>query len=172
MTTLRPISTGDSEAFYQLVQNNRERLADYFPITIEKAQSLNVAAESIKLYNILAAKKELYVYLINCEENNRAVGMVFLKNIDPKTSKCEIAYFIDKNEEGRGMTKDAVGQALQIAFDQLQLNKVYCRVDTKNERSNKLAEKSGFQLEGVLKQEFRIHDGSLVDLNYYGRFKN
>lgn len=66
----------------------------------------------------------------------------------------------------------AIQQAIDNAFSNLNLNKVYCRVATDNTASNKVAIKNGFQLEGVLKQEFRIHDGSLIDLNYYGRLKH
>lgn len=171
MITIRPIITEDREQFYQLVQNNKERLMDYFPITIEKAISAEVAGESIKMYNLLALKNELHVFVV---ENNEKeiIGIIFLKNIDAKTSKCEIAYFIDKNHENKGYTTMAIQQAVDNAFSNLNLNKVYCRVATDNTASNKVAIKNGFQLEGVLKQEFRIHDGSLIDLNYYGRLKH
>lgn len=171
MITIRPISMEDREHFHQLVQNNKERLVDYFPITIEKAATPEIAADSIKMYSILAGKKELFVMTINNEHNNM-IGLIFLKNIDAKTSKCEIAYFIDKNEEGKGHTSLAVKQALQTAFNDLGLNKVYCRVDPENAASNKVVIKNGFELEGVLKQEFRIDNGNLIDLNYYGRFRD
>ncbi|HLO71144.1 MAG TPA: GNAT family protein [Flavipsychrobacter sp.] len=170
MITIRPISMEDREHFHQLVQSNKERLLDFFPITIEKAATPEVAEESIQMYSLLASKKELYVMTINNQEN--LIGLIFLKNIDTKTSKCEIAYFIDKNEEGKGITSMAVQQALDKAFNELGLNKVYCRVSPDNTASNKVAIKNGFELEGVLKKEFRIDNGNLIDLNYYGRFRD
>ncbi len=62
--------------------------------------------------------------------------------------------------------------AINIAFNEVGLNKVYCRVAPNNIASNRVAQKNGFELEGVLKQEFRIQDGSLIDLNYYGLLKS
>lgn len=171
MVTIRPIHADDRERFFQLVQDNKERLADYFPITIEKAASLEVTSDSIRLYNILAEKNELYVMVM--ESNNKEMtGIIFLKNIDVKTGKCELAYFVDKNHENQGYTSTAIQQALDKAFNKLNLNKVYCRIAPDNTASNRVAIKNGFILEGVLKQEFRISDGSLVDLNYYGKLRN
>lgn len=172
MVTIRPIQTGDKEGFYLLVNENKARLADYFPITVEKAASPEIAADSILLYNLLAAKNELHVLMMEREADKKLIGMVFLKNIDAKTGKCEVAYFIDKGEEGKGITGTAVKQSVDMAFNKLNLNKVYCRVAPDNIPSNRIAQKNGFELEGVLKKEFRMHDGSLIDLNYYGLLKN
>jgi RimJ/RimL family protein N-acetyltransferase len=172
MVTIRPIKAGDREGFYHLVKENTARLADYFPITVEKAASLETAAECIKMYNFLADKNELHVMMIERDTDKKIVGMVFIKNIDQKTSKCELAYFVDKDEEGKGISSSAVKESIGIAFNQLNLNKVFCRVAPDNLPSNRVAQKNGFELEGVLKQEFRIQNGSLVDLNYYGLLKN
>lgn len=170
---IRPVRESDSNAFHLLAIKNKDRLADFFPITLEKAETPEKSLASIRMYNTLAAQNELHVLAIEQGEDEPAIiGLVFLKNIDKKTSKCEIAYFIDKEYEGRGLTSQAVKQAVNMAFDELQLNKVYCRVGTDNAASNKVAVKSGFELEGVLKQEYRIDNGTLIDLNYYGLLRN
>ncbi len=171
MVTIRPIHADDRERFYQLVQGNKERLADYFPITVEKAASLAITTDSIRLYNMLAEKNELYVMVME-KSSGEMTGIIFLKNIDAKTCKCELAYFVDKSYEQQGYTTHAIQQALDKAFNTLNLNKVYCRVAPDNAASNRVVIKNGFELEGVLKQEFRISDGSLVDLNYYGKLRN
>lgn len=171
MITIRPINEADRDAFHQLVADNKQRIIDYFPITVEKAMDAQVALESIQMYNLLASKNELHVMVMETPDDKRLVGMIFIKNIDPRTSKCELAYFINTQEEGKGHTTRLVGHAVDVAFNKLGMNKVYVRVATDNTASNKVMEKAGFELEGVLKQEFRIADGSLKDLNYYGLFK-
>ncbi len=171
MITIRPIKAEDRESFYHLSQKNKERLIDYFPITLEKTETPEVTADSIKMYNLLSTKNELHVLVIENDDTKEMLGIVFLKNIDLRVKKCELAYFIDKDEERKGLTTRAVLHALDMAFNQLQLNKVYCRAAIDNVGSNRVAEKTGFELEGVLKQEFCMHDGSLVDLNYYGIFR-
>lgn len=172
VVNIRPIELGDKEAFYNLVNENTDRLTNYFPITIEKAATPEIAETSIKMYEILAGKNELHVFIMERDTDKKILGMVFLKNIDHRVHKCELAYFIDKEEEGKGITSNAVKESIAIAFDKLNLNKVFLRVDPNNIPSNRIAQKNGFQLEGVLKNEFRVHDGSFIDLNYYGLLRN
>lgn len=172
MISIRPIRESDQHAFYELANNNKERLADFFPITLEKAETLEKTLEAIKFYTSLAAVNELHVLVFEHADDSRPIGVVFLKNLDHRTRKCELAYFIDKGHTNKGYTSAAVQKALDYAYDTLSINKVYCRVATDNEASNRLALRSGFQLEGVLRQEYRISNGNLIDLNYYGRFKN
>lgn len=172
MVTIRQIRAEDKESFHNLVRENTARLVDYFPITVENAASLEIAGDTIRMYNMLAEKNELLVLVVQKNSDEKVVGMVFLKNIDHKTGKCELAYFVDKHEEGKGFTSYAIKQSVDIAFNTLNLNKVYCRVAPDNEPSKRVVQKNGFELEGVLKQEFKLQDGSLIDLHYYGLLKN
>lgn len=172
MINIRHIKAEDKDAFYHLVQNNKERLADYFPITIEKAATPEIAAASINMYNMLLQQNELYTLMLETQDDQQLIGIIFIKNIDQKTKKCELGYFIDKDAEGKGMMSFAVKNALDMAFNKLNLNKVYCRIDVDNARSNNIMLKNGFKLEGVLRQDFCKSDGNLVDLNYYGLLKN
>jgi ribosomal-protein-serine acetyltransferase len=171
MINIKAVTEDDRDSLHILVRNNIQRLLDFFPITIEKTETPEKTLSAIQLYKNLASQNELHVMAIRHNDTKRFIGVVFLKNIDKKVSKCEIAYFIDKGEEGKNYTSMAVLQAIKIAFNQLHLNKIYCRVAPDNAASNRVAIKSGFKLEGVLKQEYCIYDGSLVDINYYGLLK-
>lgn len=166
MIQIRHIKEGDSNGFYELVKRNESRLTEYFPITLEKTATTEQTGETVKMFADLSQKNELHVFVI--EQEQTMIGVLFLKNLDQRVKKCELAYFIDKNEEHKGYTSQAIKLAIEYAFQRLGMNKVYCRVAPDNEPSNKAAVKNGFELEGVLKQEFKISDGSLIDLNYYG----
>ncbi|HEY1031824.1 MAG TPA: GNAT family protein [Flavipsychrobacter sp.] len=169
MFTIRPIQERDADALYHLVETNKQRIADYFPLTLEKAASADVAKQSIQMYNLLSLKNKLHVLVMHDDAAaDGLVGIIFLKNIDAKTGKCELAYFINEGHEGKGITSQMVMRAVDLAFNQLQLNKVCCRVVTDHASSNRVMQKTGFELEGVLRQEYRITDGTLKDLNYYG----
>lgn len=171
MIQIRAIDDADCMAIYELTKRNASRLADYFPITLEKTQTPEKTSDAIRMYKLLSEQNELHVFSI-LAEGERTIGLVFLKNIDKKALKCELAYFIDVAEEGKGYTTDAVKQTIDFAFGRLDLNKIYCRVATNNTASNKVVLKNNFALEGVLKQEYRINDGTFTDLNYYGLLKN
>lgn len=167
----RHITISDRDAFYDLIQKNKDRLADYFPVTLEKTATPDITAESIKMYQVLLEKGELYTLLVENDEA-KIIGLVFIKNIDPKTRKCELGYFIDKDEEGKGIMNKAIKETINIAFNDLGLNKIYCRIGIDNIKSNNLVLRNGFKLEGVLREDHMKSDGTLIDLNYYGLLKS
>lgn len=166
MIVIKPITEKYQSAFYDLAKRNQEQLADFFPITIEKTETLEKTLQSIKLYQLLARQNDLHVYMV--EEGEKVIGLQILKNIDKKVNKCELVYFIDKDMTGKGYATEAVKQVAREAFNSLGMQKIYCRVATNDVASNKVAVKNGFELEGVLKKEFRISNGQVIDINYYG----
>jgi RimJ/RimL family protein N-acetyltransferase len=167
MITIKAITEKDQFAFYDLAKRNQEQLADFFPITIEKTETREKTLKSIKLYQLLAQQNDLHVYMVE-EEGSEIIGLLILKNIDKKVNKCELVYFIDKDKGGKGYASEAVKKVVNDAFNSLGMRKIYCRVATNDVASNRVAVKNGFELEGVLKKEFRIGNGQIIDINYYG----
>ena len=163
---LELLTTRDVEAFYYLIKDNEERLRDYFPKTIKAAQTKNIAIKSMQHYVKLALRKELYVF--GAKENENLLGLVFIKNIDWNLRKAEVAYFVDENSKGRGVATRMLSCVIQKAFSDMDIKKLYARIDVANVASARVVEKNNFQLEGVLRNEYIISNGSFVDLKYYG----
>jgi RimJ/RimL family protein N-acetyltransferase len=93
---------------------------------------------------------------------------VFIKNIDRKNNKGEFGIFIgDPNARGKGFTKLAVATILRIAFTEMMLNRVYLTVMADNIAGIKAYEKAGFQLEGVLKEDY-LRDSTHIDVIVMG----
>lgn len=166
---LIPARTEQSEALYKLVNDNRQFLKDYFPVTAEEIVNVEAAERTIISYRDQWRSNKLRLYFIT--DDNAPCGLMYFRNIDERYCKCELAYFIDDCVKGKGITTKALEEAADIAFNELDMNKVFCKIDTKNTSSRRVAEKSGFKLEGVLRQDFRIADGTLVDIAYYGLLK-
>jgi RimJ/RimL family protein N-acetyltransferase len=92
------------------------------------------------------------VFGIELKNEKKIIGLTFLKNINFIHSKAEFAIFIgDKNERGKGYSKEATLQTLRFAFNQLGLNRIYLFVQSNNIAAIKLYEKTGFQKEGELR---------------------
>lgn len=166
---LVPAKSEQADILYELVKNNREFLQDYFPVTVEQITSPEEAEKNIISYRDQWRKNKLRLYFITHDDT--PCGLMYFRNIDERYCKCELAYFIDDRAKGKGVTTGALKNAVNIAFNQLDMNKVYCKIDVQNTASRRVAEKSGFKLEGTLRQEFRIADGTLVDIAYYGLLK-
>ena len=86
-----------SEEFFDLIDRNKERLKNTFPVTLSHCLNLETTAKFIKENIEIEIKKEGYYFYIRSLETNKLIGYVGIKKIDLKISKCELFYFIDKD---------------------------------------------------------------------------
>ena len=166
--TVRLISKTDGEAFYQLIQNNRSRLEDFFAGTVAKTQNLeDTIAYCSKIENLITEKRYFPFLLIDKDGNT--IGLIDFKNLDWNVPKVEVGAFIDSNFEGIGIISKIGTQLLELMVKEHQFKKVYCRAAAQNKRSIRVILRLGFELEGVLRRDYKTTKGELVDLNFYGK---
>ena len=104
-------------------------------------ESVTVTNHREKVFAIETLDKEL-------------VGSVGLHNINWVERKAELGIMIGEPRFwGQGYGSDAVREILRIAFEKMNLNRVYLRVFENNPRAIRVYEKCGFQKEGVLRQD-------------------
>jgi ribosomal-protein-serine acetyltransferase len=170
--TLETIDTILATEFYTLIENNRTHIQSTFPVTIANCVDLEKTIEFIEKNKKKQNDKEGYYYYLRSVVSHQLIGYVCIKNVDLKILKCELAYFIDKNFEGKGIISEAVSQVIGYCFDTLQMNKVFICTSKINAASQQIALKNGFQKEGVLRQEFKNGYAILEDIVYFGLLKS
>jgi RimJ/RimL family protein N-acetyltransferase len=84
---------------------------------------------------------------------------------------CEIGYWLATPHCGKGYMTEAVIAVVAWAFDALAMERIEIRTDSRNERSGRVAKRSGFYLEGVLRHDSRNVDGALRDTRVYSRLR-
>jgi ribosomal-protein-serine acetyltransferase len=67
-----------------------------------------------------------------------------------------VGYWLDADHRGRGAITFATRSLVHHGFTQLALHRVEIRADVRNLASRAVAERLGFQLEGVLRESYRI----------------
>lgn len=97
------------------------------------------------------------------------IGNVGLHAINWKDRCAELGIVIgDKAYWGQGYGTDAIQTFLGLAFGEMNLHRVFLRVDADNARGIRCYEKVGFQSEGVLRQvvfrEGRYHDQYMMSI--------
>lgn len=99
----------------------------------------------------------------------RLLGGTGLHRIDWAVRKFEIGYWLRPEVQGQGLASECVRLLSRMAFDTLQARRVEIRCDTRNTRSRAVAERCGFELEGVLRRESLGVDGEPRDTAVYAR---
>ncbi len=105
------------------------------------------------------------VQMIIClEETGRAVGSVYIRDIDRRHLKAEYGIFIGVEEcRGLGIGTMAARLMIRYSFEELGLHRLYLRVYADNQQAIRSYEKAGFVREAYLKEDVRI-DGVYRDI--------
>ena len=165
---IKILDTNQDELFFELIDNNRARLEDFFAGTVAKTMTINDTKDYCEVIANKIIDKSYFPYIIS-NLQDQFIGLVDVKNIDWNVPKAEIGYFIDAHYEGKGVVTKAVGHIIEYLIDTHQFKKLLCRAGSKNEGSIQVALKNGFGLEGTIRNDYRTTKGEIVDLNYYGR---
>lgn len=98
-------------------------------------------------------------FLLFDNKTNEFIGSSGLHQINWTIPKFEIGYWLDAKFEGQGYMTEAVLRLVKFAFEDLGARRVEIRCDEKNTKSRTVAERAGFKLEGILKQNSISPDG-------------
>jgi ribosomal-protein-serine acetyltransferase len=160
------------EEFFDLIENNRNRIEKTFPVTVSNCVDLKTTEEFI-VKNIQVEKENAgYYFYVRNIETNELIGYLGIKKIDYNISKCEIFYFVDNDFEGKGIISKSVSEVIDFCFKELKMNKIFICTSKINFGSQQIALKNGFVQEGTLREEFKNFEGILEDINYYGLLKS
>lgn len=161
-----------ADEYYNLVNRNREHISKTFPITLASCTDPEKTAVFMALLIEKENEKENHFYFLRNLDTNELIGFACIKNINVTLAKCELAYFVDKDFEGRGIITKAVGNTLAVCFNDINMNKVYICTSPFNLASQKIALKHNFRKEGVLRDEFINGEGIMEDVVYFGLLKS
>ncbi|MBY6037612.1 GNAT family N-acetyltransferase [Fictibacillus nanhaiensis] len=96
-------------------------------------------------------------------EDGHHIGWVDLKQIDKLNKHAELGIAIgNKAYWGKGYGMAAMHKMLRFGFEQLDLNKIWLRVEVDNQKAIKSYKRAGYVEEGVLRQD-RLRKGRFID---------
>ncbi len=98
-------------------------------------------------------------------------GQIEYNYIDRVNRKTEIGFWLGESFQGKGLVTRSCRVLINYAFDELRLNRVEMRCGSENTKSRRIAEKLGFQEEGITRQAGWLHD-RFVDFAVYGILKS
>jgi RimJ/RimL family protein N-acetyltransferase len=91
--------------------------------------------------------------------NRVPVGTMGVHRVDPILSSAEMGYWIRSDLAGQGLTTEAASAVVSFSFDDVGLHRLELHAGVGNHGSIRVAEKLGFQREGVLRHGSRGIDG-------------
>ena len=114
-------------------------------------------------------REQIPLGIFSRHDNRTVLGASGFHDIDWSVPALEIGYWAAVAAEGHGFISEAVELLTDFAFRNLGANRVAIHCDPHNERSRKVAERCGYQLEGRLRNMARTPAGALRDTLVYSR---
>ncbi|MGB2993718.1 MAG: GNAT family protein [Paenisporosarcina sp.] len=166
-TYVSTLETRHAEELFNLIDENRDSIGKWlaFPaFTTEVHHSETFIKKSI---NRFASSNGFWAGIWYKGKLAGSIGYLF---IDRGNHKTEIGYWLGKEFEGYGLATKACNLFIQLAFTDLQLNKVEISMASKNSKSKAIPERLGFKEEARIRNYEFLH-GEYLDRIIYGLLK-
>jgi RimJ/RimL family protein N-acetyltransferase len=168
---IRPLASEDLHEYFAMVERNRSRLADFFTGTVSKTRTLEDTRMFLAEIEEKRNNRIYFPYLVIERDSNKIIGFLDLKNIDWTIPKAEMGCYMDADHAGKGVASKAFAVFCDHCFTAFSFEKLFLRTHESNIAAQKLAERNGFEREGVIRKDYKTTSGELVDLIYYGRLR-
>lgn len=129
--------------------------------------------ENMKGYfdTVIKSRDNLVLAIID-KQNERHIGNISLQGISHLDGSAELALIIgDKNYWGKAIGEEACHLIIDHGFNALNLHRIYCGTSIENKGMIRLAQKVGFQQEGIVREAL-FKNGGYKDILNFGLLKN
>lgn len=164
---LRATRAGQGAVVNKAVAESFGELKSWMPWS-QRAQSLEDSEAHCREAQAKWHSREMLDFCFFAKSDGVLIGKGGLHTIDWKLPKFEVGYWIRSSCARRGMGTEATLALVELART-LGARRVEITSDARNAASRRVAEKSGFVLEGILRQSRRDTSGELADTCMYAR---
>ncbi len=143
-------------------------------ILCEIPHDLESARRELHYWRNVFYQNDGIYFAIADKANDRMIGSIGLTSYNAYQSRIEISYDLACEYWGRGIMTKAIKAVLKYAFENFyygRVNRIEAFASTNNETSKHLLLKTGFVLEGILRQH-RYHRGAYVDVCAFSMLKS
>lgn len=162
---LRRFELADAEAMYNNWANDSD-VTKYlmWPTHTDVGVTSSVLSEWVKRYY----DDKYYQWAIVLKSNgNKPIGSISIVKMDDRIEMVHVGYCIGKKWWKQGITSEALSELIRFFFEEVKVNRIEARHDSKNPNSGNVMKKCGLILEGTIKQGDWNNQG-ICDYSMYG----
>jgi RimJ/RimL family protein N-acetyltransferase len=163
--TLQPLAQKDRAASWAMVQDEDIQRFTYLPSTGADEAYI---ARWLARYESGWKDGSCAGFSIRDAASDDFLGFAAFVHLELADRQGEIGYMLAPAARGRGAALGAVELLTRWGFDELGLERVELRIDAENEASQRLAERAGYTLEGVLRS-LAFKEGRRTDTGVWSR---
>ena len=155
---------------HEAVAESMDRIKPWLPWAQEQPSLEECEARMRRMHAKFILREDLPYLIFDREaQGRRLLGGTGLHRMDWAVRRFEIGYWIRSSAEGHGYVAEAVNAMAEMCFTKLNARRLDLRADVSNARSRAVAERCGFALESVVKNESLNPGGEVRDMCVYVR---
>jgi RimJ/RimL family protein N-acetyltransferase len=166
--SLRATRAGSGAAMHAAVMESLEELRQWMPWAREP-RSIDTAEARCREATAKWHAREELDFCFFSKADGELVGTGGLHTIDWTLPRFEIGYWVRTPCRGKGLATEATRALAGMARGALGAVRLEITSDARNTASRKVAEKAGFELEGIRRKARRDAAGELADSCMYAR---
>lgn len=139
-----------TEELFALTEENREYLREWLPWVDKTLQASDTLDFIKRRQQDWVEEKALSTVILF---NGQIVGAIGFLNLDRSKQYAEIGYWLAEKYQKQGIMSRSVKTLLEYGFNTLNLRRIVICAAEGNQKSRAVAEKMGFTLEGILRQD-------------------
>jgi ribosomal-protein-serine acetyltransferase len=159
---LRAASVEQSQVVYEAIRDSLDDLRPWISWATVLPSVRILEEVSLRAAQMFETR-EAFIWRIYLKGGDSFVGEIDLHSWDWDVPKCEMGYWANSRYTRQGYIREAIRAVLGVAFAGLEVRRVEALCDARNERSIRLAQRSGMVREGVLRNYELDPSGELCD---------
>jgi RimJ/RimL family protein N-acetyltransferase len=165
---MRATRAGRGGEIHEAFLESHPQLRPWMPWAAQE-QSIEQAERHCREMQARWYAREEIDFIFYRRDDGLLVGKGGLHTIDWTVPKFEIGYWIRTSCAGQGFATEATLGLVELARSALGAHRLEICSDARNAASRRVAEKSGFDLEGIHRSARRDTSGALSDACTYAR---
>ena len=157
---IRALGEQAAHQVLEFYHNNRETFEQY---EIDRAENFYTPSYQAALlhceYTLMQKQQSARFWVFEKEAPQKIIGTFSFHNVRYSAYKdCDLGYKFEQKIWGKGYAKESIAKGIQIIFEDLGLHRIEAMVMSQNERSKNLLKALGFELEGIKRQNVKLHE--------------
>ncbi len=165
---IRTARPGDGPVFNAAIRDSLEALSPWLA-WVTPPPSVEQSEESCRRAHARFLNNEDLMAFFFRKQDGLLIGGSGLHNADWDLRHFEVGYWGRTGHTGDGLVTEGVSALAEHALHSLGASRVFLTTDDLNIRSWRLAERVGFRLEGILRNDRRNLAGGLRNTRVYSR---
>lgn len=166
---LRQLERTDAIDIFEAIDTQREYLGKWLPFV---AFTKEISYTEKFVNSVVNAPKEQLELQFTIRKQDKLIGLIGFKDTDKANKKTEIGYWLSEKYQKQGIITRSVEKLCDLAFNELEINRIQIKCATGNRRSINIPKRLGFQLEGIERHGELLTGNIFTDLEIYSKLKS